>query len=106
MLFFNLLVQILTAAAATIVAILDYVSHDKRTRRFRFFRRAVFVVLVAGAIGSVFSTWINDANRREERMLSNRQIAALTTNLATLRSEASEVAGSSRSSAANTSQQL
>ncbi len=68
-LFLKIGLQLLAVSIAIIVSFLDYVAHDKRTRRFRLIRRAPFILsllLLASSVGlTVWDDRADEAARRE-----------------------------------------
>ncbi|MDT4952105.1 MAG: hypothetical protein QOJ02_243 [Acidobacteriota bacterium] len=65
-LFWKIILQILAVAIAILVNVLDYVSTDKRTKKFRIRRRMLFLLSVVFLIGSVILVIGDEWSKRQE----------------------------------------
>ncbi|MBH0193766.1 MAG: hypothetical protein HP492_18745 [Nitrospira sp.] len=60
MVWLKIFIQIVSVAAAYLVARLDYVTHDKRTRSFKLGRFWLWVLLIVLVVGNIFVIWNDD----------------------------------------------
>jgi hypothetical protein len=67
MLFLKIALQILAVTIAILVNRLDYVTHDKRTKKFKTGRRFLFVLSVCFLIASIIVT-INDESAKNKEL--------------------------------------
>src|SRR5437868_3815823 len=67
-LLFKIILQIIAVALAVLVSSLDYIWHDKRTKRFKQGRVILFALSAAFLLGSIILTAIDyfETNRKEE----------------------------------------
>lgn len=62
----NILPQLLAFLMVVLAAILDYVWHDKRTRKFRIARLSLFILVLAGLVTSVAVAIRSDRSHEAE----------------------------------------
>lgn len=73
MLTIKITLQILAVMIAMLVNILDYVNHDKRTAKFKFSRKWLFILSGIFLIGSViFTVWEDTNNKTKENELKSQ----------------------------------
>src|SRR5712692_412030 len=78
MLILKLTLQVLAVGSALLTSTLDYVAHDKRTRRFKCIRVGLYCVVGLSLVAGLAVTVGDEIARRKE-------VAALTSELTTIR---------------------
>lgn len=79
MLVLKLLLQVLAVAAALITSTMDYVAHDKRTRRFKRLRLALYVVVLVTLAAGIIVTVADERSKRHEIAELKTALGAATT---------------------------
>ena len=69
--------QVLAVTVVLLTSVLDYVAHDKRTRRFKSVRASLFAVAGVGLVVSVLATVYDETMKHEEIAKLNRQLASI-----------------------------
>lgn len=77
MLLWKIVLQVLAVIIAMLISRLDYVTHDKRTRRFKSGRRWLFVFSICFLIASIIVIIKDEAAKNREVLALNDQLNAL-----------------------------
>lgn len=77
MVWFKIFIQIVSVAVAVLVARLDYVTHDKRTRGFKSSRSWLWVLLWVLIFGNTFIIWKDDNDKVRENNELKTQLTEL-----------------------------
>lgn len=83
----KVILQILAVGLAILVNYLDYLWHDKRTRRFKLGRRTLFMMSFVFLIGSVLVTVNDEYTKRLEAQEAAKREASLERQLNKLREQ-------------------
>lgn len=79
MLFLKLALQVLTAGLVFLTSTLDYVAHDKRTRRFNHLRVGLYFVAGLSLVASLAITVNDDIAKKEETAALRDELTAIQT---------------------------
>src|SRR5574341_881189 len=81
MVWLKIFIQIVSVAVAFLVARLDYVTHDKRTRGFKSGLFWLWVLLVVLVAGNTFIIWNDDDDKLRESNELRTQLSGLRNEL-------------------------
>lgn len=68
MFWLKIIIQVVSVGVAVLVARLDYVTHDKRTREFKSGRFWLYVLLIVLLVGNILIIWHDDTESLRGKM--------------------------------------